>query len=140
MLLFTAKNQQHKVEYSGGCLCGEISFIARGEPANPHLCSCTMCRKSSGAPTVAWVEFPRKIFQWSRHGKLGLYRSSEKTQRLFCQSWGGFLGAINDGDKNIFITIASLKNPELIIPGQQHSYKEKIPSWWKVEISRDNIS
>ena len=49
-------------EYEGGCLCNETTFTARGEPSNPHLCSCTMCQKSSGAPTVAWVEFPLATF------------------------------------------------------------------------------
>lgn len=44
------------------------------------------------------------------------------------------LGAINKGAENIGITIASLNNPNLIVPGKQHSYKESTPSWWKVSI------
>ncbi|MGL9717887.1 MAG: GFA family protein [Wolbachia sp.] len=31
---------------------------------NSHLCSCAICQRSSGAPTVAWVEFPLKSFEW----------------------------------------------------------------------------
>ncbi len=123
------------VEYKGGCLCGETIFTANGEPTNPHLCSCTMCQKSSGAPTVAWVEFSLDSFQWTQN-KPALYRSSQNTQRCFCQKCGGFLGAINDGDSSIFITIASLSNPDSIIPGKQHSYKEHMPSWWDVLILR----
>lgn len=124
------------LEYEGGCLCNQTTYIAKGIPVNPHLCSCTMCQKSSGAPTVAWVEFPLETFQWSHGNKLGLYRSSEKTQRCFCQNCGSFLGAINDGCANISIVIASLKNPNLIVPGEQHSYKERAPSWWEVNIIR----
>jgi len=121
-------------EYEGGCLCNETTFTARGEPSNPHLCSCTMCQKSSGAPTVAWVEFPLATFQWNDTSKPSLYQSSENTQRCFCQKCGGLLGAIDKGNPNVCITIASLKNPNLIVPGKQHSYKEEAPSWWGVSI------
>ncbi len=124
-----------KSEYQGGCLCGETTFISKGSPINPHLCSCTMCQKSSGAPTVAWVEFPLDTFQWSHNNHLGLYQSSEKTKRCFCKKCGSFLGAINDGFQNISIVIASLNDPNVIIPGTQHSYKESAPSWWKVCIA-----
>ncbi len=123
-------------EYDGRCLCGETTFIARGEPSNPHLCSCTMCQKSSGALTVAWVDFPLDTFQWNGTRQPGLYQSSEKTKRCFCQKCGCLLGALNDGSSNICITIASLKNPNLIIPGSQHSYKDSAPSWWDPHILR----
>lgn len=103
------------LEYDGGCLCGETTFTAKGNPINPHLCSCTMCQKSSGAPPVAWVEFLLENFQWSQKNQLGLYRSSEKTQRCFCKKCGGLLGALNDGCENISITITSLNNPNHVI-------------------------
>jgi hypothetical protein len=119
--------------YEGGCLCNATTFIARGKPTNPHLCSCTMCQKSSGALTVAWVEFPLDTFQWNGLNP-SLYQSSEKTQRCFCQKCGGLLGTINEGYPNVCITIASLKNPNLIVPSKQHSYEEEAPSWWEVNI------
>ena len=125
------------VEFKGSCLCGKTSYSVKKEPLNPHLCSCTMCRKSSGALTVAWVEFPLETFQWSERNQLGLYQSSEKTQRCFCKNCGSFLGALNDGSDTIAITIGSLENSDLIIPGKQHSYKEEAPLWWSVNIQRN---
>lgn len=74
------------LEYNGRCLCGKTSFIAKGEPINPHLCSCTMCQKSSGSPTVAWVEFSLETFQWNYNNQLGLYQSSEKLSVAFAKS------------------------------------------------------
>lgn len=121
-------------QYSGGCLCGQTTFIARGKPSNPHLCSCTMCQRSSGAPTVAWVDFPLDSFAWNGTRKPGLYQSSQNTQRCFCSNCGGLLGALNTGSSTVCITIASLNNPNLIVPGAQHSYKESAPIWWKVKI------
>lgn len=115
--------------YKGGCLCQDTTFIAKGEPINPHLCSCTMCQKSSGALTVAWVEFPLKDFKWTNR-QPNLYQSSEKTRRCSCKNCGGLLGTLNDGYPNVCITIASLDNPSTIVPGLQHSYKESAPVWW----------
>ncbi|HAU1038217.1 TPA: GFA family protein [Legionella pneumophila] len=121
-------------EYEGGCLCNETTFTARGEPSNPHLCSCTMCQKSSGAPTVAWVEFPLNTFHWDGIRKPSLFQSSENTQRCFCQNCGGLLGTLNKGYPNVCITIASLKNPSIVVPDEKHSYIESAPSWWKPNI------
>ena len=125
------------MKYDGGCLCGDTTYVATGEPSNPHLCSCTMCQKSSGAPTVAWVEFPLDTFQWNGLKQPGLYQSSANTKRCFCQKCGGLLGALNEGCANISITIASLNNANMVVPGEQHSYKESAPSWWDPHIIRD---
>lgn len=120
-------------EFAGGCLCNETTFIAKGEPSNAHLCSCTMCQKSSGAPTVAWVEFPLDTFQWNGR-KPGTYQSSKSTQRCFCTKCGGLLATLNNGYPYVCITIASLNNPNLIVPGRQHSFKEQAPCWWNVSV------
>lgn len=60
------------------------------------------------------------------------YRSSKKTQRGFCPKCGGSICAINNGYEAVAITIASLDQPNLIIPKEQHSYEEEAPSWWRI--------
>lgn len=126
-------------KYTGGCLCGKTTYSA-SHPENPHLCSCTMCRKSSGAPTVAWIAFPLNQFKWEQNSTPGAYQSSERTQRLFCKACGGLLAALNKGGHTICITIGSLDNPNLIIPNNQHSYQEKSPDWWNVNIVRHSAT
>lgn len=47
----------------GGCLCGYITYQTENEhPLFPHLCSCHICQKWSGVPTVAWAEFSISSF------------------------------------------------------------------------------
>ncbi len=128
------------VEYNGGCLCKDTAYTARSEPINPHLCSCAMCQKSSRSLTVPWVSFSLENFQWNPDNQLGMYRSSEKTQRVFCKKCGSFLGAIDDGGDSICVTIASLDHPAEIIPGKQHSYEKEAPSWWVLHVKqKDNM-
>ncbi len=42
----------------GGCLCGDIRFIAKGEPYRVGLCHCLDCRKQHGALFHASAIFP----------------------------------------------------------------------------------
>jgi len=123
--------------YSGGCLCGNIRFTVTGKPTFPHLCSCRMCQTWSGAPTVAWVEFPLEGVSWTGPGgEPSLFRSSQKTRRGFCDQCGGTLAAIDDGYDKISLTIATFDEPSKLVPGKQHSYRKSAPDWLKVEIDR----
>ncbi len=97
----------------------------------------SMCQKSSGALTVAWVEFSLNYFEWTGCA-LAFYQSSENTKRCFCQKCGGLLATLNKGYPNVCITIASLNNSNLIVPSDQHSYKESAPVWWDARIVKAN--
>ncbi len=126
--------------YEGGCLCGGIRFSVTAEPIFPHLCSCTMCRRWSGAPTVAWVEFPLAAFEWTgAGGEPHLFQSSEKTKRGNCPKCGSSICAVNDGYENISIVIGSLDQPNLIIPDVQHSYSSSKPEWYQRALIRIQI-
>jgi len=35
--------------YSGGCLCGEVRFVAIGQPYRVGICHCLDCRKHHGS-------------------------------------------------------------------------------------------
>jgi len=48
---------------TGGCCCGAIRYEAGGEPFHATLCHCTTCRRSSGAPIVAWFSVRESEFR-----------------------------------------------------------------------------
>ena len=94
-----------------------------------------MCRRWSGAPTVAWVEFPLTDFEWTSAGRIPqLFRSSEKTQRGHCPACGSALCALDDGYENISIVMGSLDRPNLIVPDERHSFRSAGPRWWHAEV------
>ncbi|MFD2205560.1 GFA family protein [Kiloniella antarctica] len=126
-------------EFSGGCLCGHIRFQATGKPTFPHLCSCRMCQTWSGAPTVAWVEFPLKNFSWTGPGgEPAKFKSSEKTQRGFCPNCGGSICAIDEGYDKISLTITTFDEPSVLVPGKQFSYRKSAPKWFIADINRSS--
>ena len=118
----------------GGCLCGKIRFLVTGDLTFPHLCSCRMCQRWSGAPVVAWVEAPLDQFSWTgSSGEPSMHQSSGKTQRGFCSDCGSTLCAIDKGYENIALTLSSFDNPSCVVPDERHSFKGSAPDWLDVK-------
>jgi hypothetical protein len=93
-----------------------------------------MCRKQSGALTVAWVEFDTSAVSWTgRGGFPSLYRSSDFSSRAFCPTCGSTLGAVDD-KPTVALLVASFdsfKGDDLV--PLSHSYVAGLPRWWHVE-------
>jgi hypothetical protein len=124
---------------TGGCLCGHIRWEATGKPSFPHLCSCGQCRRWSGALTVAWVDLPLDGFRWTGPGgEPAIFRSSDRTRRGHCPACGSALCALDDGSDRIALTIATLDEPNPIMPGRQHSFRDGLPPWWRVSIEKQH--
>ena len=43
---------------TGGCLCGQLRYEARGEPNFAGHCYCADCRKASGSGFIPFMGFP----------------------------------------------------------------------------------
>ncbi len=116
-------------EHTGGCLCGNIRYTTSGNATFPHFCSCKMCQQWSGAPVVAWVDFPRESVIWDGPGgEPALFRSSNFAQRGFCPKCGGTLCALDDDSDMSCMTIATLDDPDSIVPTSQ-SFPDAAPKW-----------
>lgn len=129
-------------DYTGGCLCGSVRYVATGEPIDPHLCSCTECRSWSGAPTVAWVEFELSSFKWTgKQGEPKYYNSTVNTKLGSCPNCGSSICAVglSDDTEAIVMVIGSLDNPGLVAPDpSMHSYSSSRPVWWKEHLLVDS--
>ena len=97
--------------WTGGCLCGAIRYRANEEPKWASYCHCGMCRKVSGAPFTAFVEFEPSTVTWMR-GEPIQYSSSAGVIRRFCGKCGSALTFEADGV--LFLTLGSLDSPESV--------------------------
>lgn len=113
--------------YEGGCLCGAIRYRARGTPEEPTLCHCSICRRASGAPVVAWATFPTKQIEWLT-GEPRRFKSSAKAERSFCGACGTALTFtfVKSPDRTD-VTLASLDRPETIAPRDHIFTSTRIP-------------
>ena len=113
--------------HQGGCHCGAVRYEVNGEPLHVALCHCSDCRKSSGAPMVAWAAFTEAQFRLVE-GEPVTFNSSGTAMRRFCAQCGtGFyyrnaeiLPGIVD------IQSATLDEPDALPPAAHIQVAERI--------------
>jgi hypothetical protein len=112
----------------GGCLCGGVRYAVEGDPLAVALCHCSMCRRSAGAPIVAWAMFPADRFAYTA-GKPTVHASSPGSGRSFCGACGTKLAFTADYLPGLVdVTVASFDDPEAL-PPQMHIWHAKRLPW-----------
>lgn len=91
----------------GGCLCGAVRLVARGEPWRTGLCHCLDCRKHHGALFHASAIFPETSVTIT-----GETRSFQG--RHFCPSCGSPVFACS-GDE-VEVNLGTLDVPDQFRP------------------------
>lgn len=111
---------------TGQCHCGAIRYEVSGEPIHHALCHCTDCRRSSGAPAVAWALFPREDMTIS--GETKEYASSDHGRRHFCPGCGTGLFYTSDTvfPGKIDVQSATLDDPDAFPVTAQIQTAERI--------------
>lgn len=115
------------MSHQGGCQCGTVRYEVSGEPQHVALCHCNDCRKSSGAPMVAWAAFTDAQFKLIE-GEPVTFNSSGSAMRSFCPTCGSglyyrnaeFLPGIVD------IQSATLDDPDSLPPSAHIQVAERL--------------
>jgi hypothetical protein len=99
------------------------------------ICHCSMCRRHSGAPVLAFVHFPATAFVWLK-SKPNWYRSSAHAERGFCGRCGSTVGMREDvlADR-VQVCVGSLDEPHRVRIDDQVWTRERI-SWFD---TRDDL-
>lgn len=115
----------------GGCFCGAIRYEAGGTPFDETVCHCSICRRTAGAPFVAWFSVLPSEFRFLQ-GTPARYRSSDKATRTFCPRCGTQLTFQHDDRlEEIDVTTCSLDDPELVRPRDHSRISSKL-GWVKL--------
>jgi len=100
--------------FEGGCLCGAIRYRADAPPVRGVICHCSMCRRHSGAPALAFVHFPAASFAWVA-GEPRWYRSSRHAERGFCAACGSTVAMREEVlPDRVQVCIGSLDDPDRV--------------------------
>ncbi|HET7672212.1 MAG TPA: GFA family protein [Burkholderiales bacterium] len=112
----------------GGCYCGAIRYEAAGAPFNEANCHCSICRRTTGAPFVAWFSVPRTQFRITR-GSPARFRSTPKAVRSFCAECGTQIAFEHeDFPQEVDITTCSLDDASAAAP-KSHIWTGSRPGW-----------
>jgi hypothetical protein len=107
------------MHYTGGCLCGAVRYVAKGEPNLAGHCYCTDCRKASGSGFIPFMGFSADAVRFT--GKTLEYRSKSArgsdAVRNSCPKCGGlvFGGEVGRDDSHT-IYAGSLDDPTRFRP------------------------
>ncbi|MBB4001249.1 GFA family protein [Aurantimonas endophytica] len=89
---------------TGGCNCGAVRLEIRGEPIRVGLCHCTVCRKETGGPYLAFVVFPEAAV--TAHGETRSW-ADDFVRRHFCPTCGSRLFSV-EGNGEVEVRLGCL--------------------------------
>lgn len=112
---------------TGGCHCGAVRYTVSGTAQHVALCHCSDCRRSAGAPAVAWAAFADTELVIEQ-GDVTTHNSSGASQRSFCPRCGTglfyrnaeFLPGLVD------VQSATLDDPDALPPQCQIQTAERL--------------
>ena len=93
--------------FEGGCLCGDVRFVASGRPYRVGLCHCLDCRKHHGALFHASAIFPQDAV--SIEGDTRAYAG-----RHFCPRCGA--SVFSRSADEVEVSLGALDTTDLLVP------------------------
>ena len=97
-------------QFTGGCLCGALRFVATGQPNRVGICHCMDCRKHHGALFHASAIFPAAAVTVEGEAR-------DFAGRSFCPRCGSPVFA-RSGDET-GVNLGALDAPDLLQPSYE---------------------
>ena len=94
--------------YHGSCLCGGVTFTAKGAARDPAACHCSQCRKQSGHYWAAMQVLDEDL---TITGEIRWYQASPIAKRGFCPTCGSFLFWKGFTEPDTGIALGALDGP-----------------------------
>jgi hypothetical protein len=111
--------------YPGGCQCGQLRFVATGEPANVRVCHCRQCQRATGAPFYA-----RALYLQSKvaiEGRMTAFSSSDRITRAACPDCGGLAFSIRKDGEYMGVALAAFDVDPGFVPTDHMWLVDKAP-------------
>ena len=116
----------------GGCHCGDVRYEISAPPLEAGYCHCSICRRTTGAPVLAWAVVPIAGFRYLGAAPR-VYRSSPWGERRVCPNCGAQLEYRRaENPATVELNIGTLDDPDVIRPGS-HVWTVDALSWLHIE-------
>ncbi len=103
-------------EHHGGCLCGAVRYLAKGDLREVVFCHCSQCRRQSGLYFAATAVDAAGLTV-SGEARLVWYAASDHAHRGFCGTCGSALFWRPVAGTYVAILAGSLDDPSVLRPG-----------------------
>ena len=118
------------MNWTGGCLCGDIRFRAGEDPVWVGHCHCTLCRRQTATAFTTGVDFAAEAFEWTK-GKPVYFRDSMGVDRSFCAHCGSSMTWEPPG-RDVTVFVGSLDRADDIQP-TCHIFTSTMLPWVKLD-------
>ncbi len=115
------------MDITGGCLCGDVRYFARGDPLFVGHCHCHNCQKASGSAFLTYVGLRTEDLQWTK-GQPSTYESSPGVERGFCSRCGSPMTFARPDRGEISVFAGTLDEPDNIEP-KFHMFTDHQFAW-----------
>lgn len=113
--------------HSGGCLCGAVRFVARGEPRWVAHCHCRSCRKHTGSVVSTSAGFLKENVTYTGT-TLASFASSPGVVRRHCERCGTPLSYESaERAAEIDVLVGTFDDPAAIQPTLHVWTEERLP-------------
>lgn len=114
--------------FTGGCFCTALRFRSDLNPVETGYCHCSICRRTTGAPLLAFTSFPVEGFSYTK-GTPIIFKSSSKGQREFCGTCGTQI-CFREAEptETVDVNSGALDELEAVAP-DHHIYTSSRVSW-----------
>lgn len=116
---------------TGGCLCGEVRYEARGAPLYAGLCFCRDCQRASGSGFVPFIGFAadRVFFAGQTRTLVSPSFRGGEAVRNRCLTCGSLVfGGIVGQDVQHTLYGGTLDDPSLFVPAIAIFVRDR-PAW-----------
>ena len=103
------------MKLEGGCYCGQVRYVAEGEPMMKAQCHCRECQYISGGSPNMFTLMPIKGFSYSKGTPKKFTRSDLKSPatREFCANCGTHVVTRPPGFPAVIVKVGTFDNPSL---------------------------
>jgi len=108
-------------ERTGGCLCGAVRCVVRGEPSHVGCCHCGDCRKRSGSAFAIYAHWPHESFELT--GDL-----AEHDHDAFCPTCGSRIGIVDDPE-GVELNLGSLDEAPFDLEPEAEIWVKRREPW-----------
>lgn len=117
-------------DYSGSCLCGDVTFRIEGKFDSFYLCHCEYCQKDSGSSNSANLFSHDALLIWMSGEKqvTSFKLTNTRHTKCFCSKCGSALPYIEESTSLIVVPAGSLDVDSQISPNA-HIFMASRATW-----------